>query len=72
MRIDVFTRPKHARSIDYIDMLLYVGPTLLLESFIISDKCSNDAAQAFISLITACSLALQWEIDNDDIIAIEE
>ncbi|KAG2214776.1 hypothetical protein INT45_005909 [Circinella minor] len=68
---DVFTRPNQARAVDYIDMLLYIGPTLLLESFVKLDSCSDEAITAFISIITVCSLGLKWEIDNEDIEVME-
>ena len=52
-------------------MLLYIGPTLLLESFVKLDSCSDEAITAFISIITVCSLGLKWEIDNEDIEVME-
>ncbi|KAI7851148.1 hypothetical protein BDC45DRAFT_590621 [Circinella umbellata] len=65
--LDVFTRPNQGRAVDYIDMLPYMGPALLLESFVKINSCSDKAITAFISIVTVCGLGLKWEINNEDI-----
>ena len=63
----MFTRPGHARSVDWLDMFLYAGPTLLYESFQASSKCDDESLSTFIALVTACSIFVEWEVADNDI-----
>ena len=63
----MFTRSGQARSGDWLDMFLYAGPTLLYESFQASSKCDDESLSAFIALVTACSIFVEWEVTDNDI-----
>ena len=58
------------RAVDWISFLLYVVPTLVCDMFEIKlglDQ-SNEVVDALVALVTGCSLALSWEITDDDIV----
>lgn len=53
------------RSVDFIVFLLFVVPTLVCEH--LEAESSLVKANALASLVTACAIALSWEIDQDDL-----
>ncbi|KAI7846613.1 hypothetical protein BDC45DRAFT_542720 [Circinella umbellata] len=69
--LDVLVRPGQARAVDWISMLVYAGPTLLIEAFVAKD-CSLQAVEAFISLLTVVSVSLKWSIYPEDIDRIDQ
>ncbi|KAG2206234.1 hypothetical protein INT45_010584, partial [Circinella minor] len=69
--LDVLVRPGQAHAVDWISMLVYVGPTLLIEAFVTKD-CSSQAVEAFISLLTVVSISLKWSIYPEDIDRIDQ
>ena len=56
-----------ARAIDYIDFLLYVVPTLLVPLF---NKVAT--RKALLALVKGCSIALQWDLDENLIVEMEK
>lgn len=50
------------RSVDWIDWFLYVVPTLVVSLF--DDLTIRNA---ILALTRSCSLALQWEVTNEDL-----
>ncbi|KAG2209658.1 hypothetical protein INT45_008090 [Circinella minor] len=67
---DYHTKLRNMRAVDWISFLLYVVPTLVCDMFEIKlglDQ-SNEVVDALVALVTGCSLALSWEITDDDIV----
>ena len=56
-----------ARAIDYIDFLLYVVPTLLVPLLPMAP-----ARKALLSLVKGCSIALQWDLNEELIVEMEK
>ncbi|KAI9327957.1 hypothetical protein BD770DRAFT_334331, partial [Pilaira anomala] len=55
-----------ARAIDFLDFLLYVVPTLIVPLF---SKAAT--RKALLCLVRGCAIALQWEINENLIIEME-
>lgn len=62
---DMFSSVQY-RAVDWIDFLLYVVPTLVLDSLV-----DDQARAAIAALVKACTLALQWRITEADVQTIE-
>ena len=54
------------RAVDWIDFLMHVAPTVILDNL-----RHEDTKRAAFSLLRACSIALQWHLTEDDIRQIE-
>jgi len=54
------------RAVDWIDFLMHVAPTVILDNL-----KHEDTKRAAFSLLRACSIALQWHLTEDDIRQIE-
>ena len=50
------------RSVDYLDFLLFVTPTIIVDKLV-----DTRARNALMALINGCSLALQWSITKAEI-----
>lgn len=59
------------RAIDWIDFTVFIVPTLVMEQLEITLSSSSAAMKALISLVTACSIALLYEITDEDINLLE-
>ncbi|KAG2211979.1 hypothetical protein INT45_014171 [Circinella minor] len=68
---DVVKSTKDTRAVDYIDSLLYVFPTIIIDQ-LEDNNCPTEAISALASLVKACALSLSWEITSTDIVVIEE
>lgn len=44
---------------------------MLYEAFESSRSCTKEARSAFVSLLQACSLSLEWTLDKEDVQTIE-
>ena len=67
----MLTTTKNARAIDFIDLLVYVVPTIIIEQLELTD-CPEEAICALASLVKACSLSLSWSFTTADIESIEK
>lgn len=62
---DMFSSVRY-RAVDWLDFLIYVVPTLVLDNLV------DDQARAAVkALVTACTLTLQWCITEEDVQATE-
>ena len=59
------------RGIDYIDLLLYVIPTIVIEQ-LQNTNCSVDAIDALAALVKGCSISLSWEMSDINVKQIEQ
>ncbi|KAG2215835.1 hypothetical protein INT45_002904 [Circinella minor] len=69
---DVSRKAGLMRSVDWIMFLQIVVPTLVFENLVDIYTANSEQVQALMSLVIGCTLALLWEIDDDDIANIEE
>lgn len=56
-----------ARAIDFLDLLLYVVPTLMVPVF-----TRQKVKTALLDLVRGCSIALQWELSENLIVEMEK
>lgn len=59
--------PSSLRAVDWIDILLVIYPT------IVAERLESEAARkALLTLVHACSLAVQWKITQNDLQLIDK
>ncbi|KAI9252323.1 hypothetical protein BDA99DRAFT_541051 [Phascolomyces articulosus] len=63
---------KGSSAVDYIDLLLYVIPTIDIEQLEQANNCTKRATNVLVSLVKACPISLSWELTSNDIIMIKE
>lgn len=63
---DIFRHSKNARAVDWLDVLLYLIPTIIYERMDIHGT-PQEAKDAILCVVTIASLALQQCLDSDDI-----
>ena len=69
--IDVTKRSGHARAVDWIDIIMYVFPTIVVEQ-LRKKQTSDEAIKAFMSLIQAITMSLSWSISDAEITKIKK
>ncbi|OAD71018.1 hypothetical protein PHYBLDRAFT_148233 [Phycomyces blakesleeanus NRRL 1555(-)] len=63
---NLMLKTEGTRAIDYIDLLLYVVPTLLVPLF---TKVATQ--KALLALVRGCSISLQWNLNEELIVEME-
>lgn len=63
---NIICRCDGVRAVDWLDYLLYIVPTIVVPC-LSGDSCKK----AVLSLVRGCALALQWELNEDDINALD-
>ena len=59
--VDVFSRPKTARAVDWQEFLLLTIPTLVFENL---EQNECESLGPLLGLVSACSIALSWNIST--------
>ena len=70
IHLDVYKKAGLMRSVDWIVFLQAVVPTLVFERLVEEYTSSAEQVDAIMSLVIGCTLALQWNIDQDDLAKI--
>ena len=65
--LDVYKKAGLMRSIDWIVFLQAVVPTLVFEHLVEEYTFLADQVNAVMSLVIGCTLALQWNMDQEDL-----
>ncbi|KAG2214761.1 hypothetical protein INT45_006290 [Circinella minor] len=68
---DVMNTTKDSRAVDFIALLQYVVPTIVIDQ-LEATNCPKEAISALACLVKACSLSLSWKITTADIESINE
>ena len=55
------------RSVDWVVFMQFVLPTLVFEQLVSTYGADSLQVVAIMSYVIGCSLALSWEIDQDDL-----
>ncbi|KAF7720912.1 hypothetical protein EC973_005780, partial [Apophysomyces ossiformis] len=63
---NIATDSGHYRAVDWLDFLLYVVPTIVVDSLEL-----DETRFAVLKLILACQISLQWEITAADLSTVE-
>ncbi|KAI9248801.1 hypothetical protein BDA99DRAFT_542376 [Phascolomyces articulosus] len=63
--IDVIRRPKHARAVDWVDIVIFIIPTIVTE-LLKQSRCERNAVSCLVGLVEARSIALSWKVTNED------
>ncbi|KAG2223176.1 hypothetical protein INT45_011522 [Circinella minor] len=67
---DVYQKAGLMRSVDWIMFLQAVVPTLVFERLVEEYMSSAEQVDAIMSLVIGCTLALQWNIDQNNLAKI--
>ena len=59
------------RSVDWIVFMQCVLPTLVFEQLVDLYGANARQVEAVMSFVIGCSLALQWEINEEDLVKIK-
>ena len=70
IHLDVYKKAGLMRSVDWIVFLQAVVPTLVFKRLVEEYTSSAEQVDAIMSLVIGCTLALQWNIDQDDLVKI--
>ncbi|KAI9488089.1 hypothetical protein BDB00DRAFT_849943 [Zychaea mexicana] len=64
---NVDKKGKFMRAVDWVVFMQFVLPTLVFEQLVSTYGADSSQVVAIMSYVIGCSLALRWEIDQDDL-----